>query len=71
MKPVLPIAALAVCLALPASALEVDCDSVYCFSQQDFSQQEGLRGICITDVPEGRIGAVMLSMVRVLTGISI
>lgn len=60
MKPVLPIAALAVCLALPASALEVDCDSVYCFSQQDFSQQEGLRGICITDVPEGQIGAVML-----------
>lgn len=39
-----------------ASAAEVDCDSVYCFSQEDFP---GLAGICITDLPEEQ-GAVML-----------
>ena len=46
-------------LAAPASALEVDCDAVYCFSPEDFSQ-EALTGICITDLPEPRIGTVML-----------
>jgi len=39
-----------------ASAAQVDCDSVYCFSQEDFP---GLAGICITDLPEEQ-GAVML-----------
>ena len=46
--------------ALPASALEVECDSVYCFSAEDFSQEENLKGICITDLPEAQIGTVML-----------
>ena len=51
------------CLAAgvtPASASEVDCDSVYCFSAEDFSQEEGLVGICITDLPSANIGAIML-----------
>ena len=51
------------CLAAgvtPASASEVDCDSVYCFSAEDFSQEEGLVGICITDLPSANIGSVML-----------
>lgn len=51
---------LLLCLALPASATEVDCDRIYCFSSGDFSQEDGLRGICITELPESSIGTVML-----------
>ena len=38
-------------LAIPASAAEVESGSVYCFSPGDFSQEETLSGICITDLP--------------------
>lgn len=42
-------------------AAQVDCDSVYCFTQQDFSDKdEPLAGICITALPDNRTGAVML-----------
>ena len=54
--------ALALCLSgLSGTALaaEVDSDSVYCFSAEDFDTvEEALVGICITDLPEN--GAVML-----------
>ena len=46
--------------ALPAAAAEIPCDSTYCFSTTDFSPEETLKGICITDLPEARIGTVML-----------
>jgi len=46
--------------ALPAAAAEINCDSTYCFSPADFSQEDILKGICITDLPEARIGTVML-----------
>lgn len=46
--------------ALPAAALEVDCNEVYCFSAEDFSPDSSLRGICITSLPEPQIGTVML-----------
>ena len=49
------------CLAgLPcaADAAQVDCDGVYCFSEDDFSR--GLTGICITELPEKALGSVML-----------
>lgn len=46
-------------LAGPVSALEVESDSVYCFSPEDFSPEEAISGICITDLPEGK-GSVML-----------
>ena len=51
----------AVCLATAAgaAAAEVDCDSTYCFSQEDFSE-EGLTGICITGLPDAETGTVML-----------
>ena len=53
---------LAVCcvlgLALPAGAAEVDCDSVYCFSQEDFSDSDAFAGICITGLPDS--GAILL-----------
>lgn len=42
-----------------ASAAEVDCGSVYCFSAEDFSEGGTIAGICITDLPEEQ-GAVML-----------
>jgi len=54
----------AVCLlSLSSSALaaEVDCDSTYCFTSQDFSQAEDpLVGICITELPTPQTGTVLL-----------
>lgn len=47
-------------LAAGAAALEVDCDQVYCFTEEDFPGEEPLTGICITGLPEGDTGAVML-----------
>ena len=45
---------------LPAIAAETDCDTVYCFSQEDFSQDTSLSGICITDLPDKSLGTVLL-----------
>ncbi len=42
-----------------ASAAEVDCDSTYCFTQEDFSENQ-LAGICITGLPDAQTGTVML-----------
>ena len=43
-----------------AGALEVDCDSTYCFTLEDFSSTETLRGICITGLPDADTGTIML-----------
>lgn len=48
-----------VALAGGASAAEVDCDSVYCFSAEDFSNDLSITGICITELPEN-LGALKL-----------
>ncbi len=51
-----------VCLlgcATTAFAAEVDCDAVYCFTQEDFGEQP-VRGICITGLPDVHTGTVML-----------
>ena len=40
------------CPVCTADAAEVDCDTVYCFSGEDFSQEMPITGICITGVPE-------------------
>ena len=40
-------------------AAQVDCDTTYCFTPQDFSE-EALRGICITELPSPETGTVML-----------
>ena len=46
--------------AVPALAAETDCDSIYCFTAQDFSlSEEPLSGICITELPREN-GSVML-----------
>ncbi len=53
----------ALCLfgaALPALAAQTDCDSVYCFSQEDFSGEDRIAGICLTDLPDERLGTVLL-----------
>ena len=47
-------------LCVNAGASEVDCDSIYCFTTEDFSSAETLRGICITGLPEADTGTVML-----------
>ena len=48
-------------LAFPSFALEVDCDTAYCFSPEDFgSGEDSIAGICITGLPENSTGTVML-----------
>lgn len=44
-----------------ALAAEVDCDTTYCFSPEDFSvSEEPLIGICITGLPNAQTGTVLL-----------
>ena len=62
-KSVLRTCALVLCLlslTLSVTALEVDCDSTYCFSAEDFTGEEPLVGICITGLPDANTGTVML-----------
>lgn len=47
-------------MAAAVQAAEVDCDTVYCFTEEDFTQEEGLAGICITELPDTSLGTVML-----------
>ena len=62
-KSLLRTCALVLCLlglTLSVTALEVDCDSTYCFSADDFAGEEPLVGICITGLPDANTGTVML-----------
>ena len=45
---------------------QVDCDSVYCFSPEDFG--EDLTGICITGLPDSSAGTILLGQRVVRTG---
>ncbi len=47
-------------LCMGASAAEVDSDSVYCFTHEDFAGEEELAGICIMELPGAEAGTVML-----------
>ena len=47
-------------LTCGAAAAEVDCDSIYCFSSEDFSGESPIAGICITSLPDKSVGSVML-----------
>ena len=38
-------------MAVPAAAAQVESGAGYCFSPTDFSEEESLTGICITDLP--------------------
>lgn len=46
--------------ALPTRAVEVESDSVYCFTESDFSREAPLEGICITKIPDSAAGTVKL-----------
>ena len=65
-------AALAACCLLGVcagvSALEVECDSTYCFSAEDLSAEEAISGICITGLPDAATGTVMLGSRVLRTG---
>ena len=56
--------ALALCcvagLGSVAFAAEVDCDTVYCYTPADFSEDETLMGVCITHLPDADTGTIML-----------
>ncbi len=55
------ILALSCMLGVTAFAAQVDCDATYCFSGEDFAgEAEPLAGICITSLPDGAAGTVML-----------
>lgn len=43
-----------------AFAADVDCDTTYCFTSTDFSEDDNLVGICITDLPNADAGTIML-----------
>lgn len=58
-------AAAALGLAGAALAAEVDCDATYCFTASDFSGEEEIVGICITQLPAPETGTAMLGQ-RVL-----
>ena len=47
-------------LGTVAMAAQVDCDSVYCFTSEDFSGEDTLTGICVTELPEPGSGTVLL-----------
>ena len=47
-------------LGLPAAAVEVESDAVYCFTGTDFSQDGTLTGICLAGLPDADAGTVML-----------
>ena len=66
---------LAVCciagLSCGAAAAEVDCDSVYCFSAEDFSGETPIAGICITSLPDKKVGSVMLGSRVLVPGVAV
>jgi hypothetical protein len=41
-------------------AADVDCDSIYCYSAEEFSPEGQLEGICVTGLPAPETGTVML-----------
>ena len=47
-------------LGVPAMAVQVESDEVYCFSAGDFGEGQDLAGICITGLPDAAVGTVML-----------
>ena len=60
MKRILTLLLALTLLAIPVQAVETDADQVYCFSAEDFTAEEALRGICITALPASHTGTVLL-----------
>lgn len=53
-------------ITVPARAVEIDCDTAYCFRAGDFSANGDLTGICITDLP--KTGTLLLGSRTIQTG---
>lgn len=49
-------------------AAQVDCDTTYCFTPSDFSEDKTLKGVCITQLPDTAAGTVMLGNRVICTG---
>lgn len=47
-------------LCAGVQATQVDCDSVYCFTREEFPDAQALNGVCITGLPDSGTGTVML-----------
>lgn len=47
-------------MGAPVLAAQVDCDATYCFTAEDFSGEDPLVGICVTQLPDSHTGTVML-----------
>ena len=45
---------------IPGAAVETDCDSVYCFTADDFAAEESFTGIFITSLPDSHTGTILL-----------
>ena len=64
--------ALAVCAILGCATLafgaEVNCGDVYCFTQEDFSKEEQIVGICVTGLPDPDTGTILLGTRVIRTG---
>ena len=58
----------ALCSVGTAFAAQVDCDATYCFTSTDFSENENLKGICVTGLPAANTGTVMLGNRVIRTG---
>lgn len=46
--------------AISVHAAEVDCDASYCFTAEDFSDDDTLTGICVTGLPDKNTGSILL-----------
>lgn len=46
--------------AVSVQAVEVDCDVSYCFTPEDFSDDNTLKGICVTGLPDSNSGSILL-----------
>ena len=55
-------------LSVPVSGAEVEAGSVYCFGADDFSQEEGLTGVCITALPQSSLGMLTLGSREIRCG---
>ena len=55
-------------IAGPAMAAQVDCDTTYCFTPEDFSEDDTLQGVCITQLPDAATGTVMLGQRVIRSG---
>ena len=57
-----------VSMGTAVQAAQMDADSIYCFTSEDFSQEDRFAGVCITGLPQPDTGTVMLDTRVIRTG---